>query len=116
MICVFGVLYSADVVLQTPTFSPFFDTLGSIYCISELDADPQCCALADLGDRLTLIPRVFYPKIRKGRVVVATSPDKNHWSSFAHEHLARMYADMVMGAIIYLQVSETWWPLFVACS
>jgi hypothetical protein len=60
------------------------------YRIPELDADVQCCALVNLGDELMTVPNMFYPKFRKGRVVVATSPDKGHWSSFAHEHTAKI--------------------------
>ena len=93
-----------------PTHAYIFDgtgvrtvTLSDRHRIPELDADPQCCALVNLGDRLTLVPGVFYPKIRKGRVVVATLPDKNHWSSFAHEHLAR----------IYCMPTWSWGPLYI---
>lgn len=95
-------------------------TLSDGYRIPELDADPRCCALVNLGDCLTLVPDVFYPQLRKGRVVMATSPDQNRWSNFAHEHMAKICCmpTWSWGPLynIYLQVSETWWPLFVACS
>ena len=46
--------------------------LSDRYRIPELDANLQCCALVNLGDHLTLVPDVFYPGFRKGRVVVAS--------------------------------------------
>ena len=55
--------------------------------IPELDNNSECCALVNLGDRLKLVPDVFYPDGRKGRVVVASSPSKEHWSS---EHPAKI--------------------------
>ena len=58
--------------------------------ILELDDNVNCCALVNLGDKLKLVPDVFYPQLHKGRVVVATSPNKEHWSNFSHEHAARM--------------------------
>ena len=58
--------------------------------IPELDNDSECCALINLGDKLKFVPQVFYPQLRKGRVVVATPPNKEHWSSFSHEHPARI--------------------------
>ena len=74
-------------------------TLSDGYRIPELDANPQCCALVNLGDEFVSFPNTFYPEFRKGRVVVATSPDREHWSNFAHEHPAN--ADMVMGPLYY---------------
>jgi len=64
--------------------------LSGGYRIPELNTDVQCCALVNLGDELLSVPPAFYPKLRKGRVVVATSPDVAHWSRFAHEHPARI--------------------------
>ncbi|KIL69383.1 hypothetical protein M378DRAFT_21547 [Amanita muscaria Koide BX008] len=65
-------------------------TLSDGSRIPELDNNSECCALVNLGDKLKLVPDVFYPQLRKGRVVVATSPSKEHWRSFSHEHLARV--------------------------
>jgi hypothetical protein len=79
-------------------------TLYDGYRIPELDASPQCCALVNLGDRLTLVPDAFYLELRKGRVVVATSPNKTHWSTFAHERLAR----------VCCMPTWEWGPLYMA--
>jgi hypothetical protein len=79
-------------------------TLFDGYRIHELDANAHCCALVNLGDHLKFVPEVFYPYLRKGRVVVATSPDKNHWSTFAHEH----------PAWICCMPTWEWGPLYVA--
>ncbi len=62
-------------------------TLSARYRIPELDRDSECCALVNLGDRLTFVPEVFYPEIRRGRVVVTTSPSEELWST--DENLAR---------------------------
>ena len=64
--------------------------LSNGYRFPELDADSQCHALVNLGDELESVPNTFYPEFRMGRVVVATPPDKRHWSNFAHEHRARI--------------------------
>ena len=72
--------------------------------IPELDNNLESCALVNLGDSLKEVPRVFYPHLRVGRVVVATSPNKEHWFSFSHEHPARMY---------YMPTWE-WGPLYFA--
>ncbi|KAM6503866.1 hypothetical protein JOM56_000809 [Amanita muscaria] len=65
-------------------------TLSGESRIPELDNNSECCALVNLGDKLKLVPAVFYPQLRKGRVVVATSPSQEHWSTFSHEHPARV--------------------------
>ena len=65
-------------------------TLSDESRIPELDNNLECCALVNLGDKLKLVPDVFYPHLREGRVVVATSPSTEHWSSFSHEHPARI--------------------------
>ena len=65
-------------------------TLSNESRIPELDNNSECCALVNLGDKLKLVPEVFYPQLREGRVVVATSPSREHWSSFSHEHPARI--------------------------
>ncbi|KAF8807200.1 hypothetical protein BYT27DRAFT_6558586 [Phlegmacium glaucopus] len=65
-------------------------TLSDKSRIPELDNNLECCALVNLGDKLKLVPQVFYPQLRKGRVVVATSPSMEHWSTFSHEHPARL--------------------------
>ena len=65
-------------------------TLSDGYRIPELDDDSKCCALVNLGDKLTSVPEVFYPNIREGRVVVTTSPSEKHWSTFVHENPARI--------------------------
>jgi hypothetical protein len=65
-------------------------TLSNESRIPELDNNSECCALVNLGDKLKLVPEVFYPQPREGRVVVATSPSREHWSSFSHEHPARI--------------------------
>ena len=64
--------------------------LSDVSRIPELDKNSKCCALVNLGDKLKSVPEVFYPQFRRGRVVVATSPSKEHWSSFSHEHPAKM--------------------------
>jgi hypothetical protein len=58
--------------------------LSKGYCFPELDADSQCHALVNLGDQLISVPSMFYPQFCIGRVVVATSLDKRHWSNFTH--------------------------------
>ncbi|KAI0296510.1 hypothetical protein B0F90DRAFT_1745842 [Multifurca ochricompacta] len=65
-------------------------TLSDGSRIPELDNNSECCALINLRDMLKLVPQVFYPRIRKGRVVVATRPSKEHWSTFSDEHPARI--------------------------
>jgi len=59
--------------------------------IQELDTDDQSCALVNLGDRLTQPPDHFYPNIRRGRVVIATSPNEKHLSKFSRERKAGDY-------------------------
>jgi len=59
--------------------------------ISELDNNSESCALVNLGVNLELVPKVFAPHSRVGRVVVATSPNREHWSTFSHENPARTY-------------------------
>jgi hypothetical protein len=58
--------------------------------IPELDENSKCCALVNLGDGLKLVPEAFYPRLRKGRIVVATSPSQERWSTFSHEHQAKI--------------------------
>ena len=60
------------------------------YRFPELDTDPGCCALVNISDKLKSVPETFYPSLRKGRVVVASSLDSTHWRSFAHEWPARI--------------------------
>ncbi|KAF8220128.1 hypothetical protein L208DRAFT_1382747 [Tricholoma matsutake] len=93
------------------THTHIFDDMGirrlilsSRYHIPELDVNPLCCALVNLRDQLTFVPNMFYPKIHKSRVIVATSLDKNHWSTFAHEHLVR----------ICCMPTWEWGPLYIA--
>jgi len=79
-------------------------TLSDGSRIPELDNNSKSCALVNLGDDLKLVPQVFYPKIRMGRVVVATSPDEEHWSTFSHEHPAK----------ICCMPTWEWGPLYLA--
>ena len=57
--------------------------------IPELDNNPESCALVNLGNTLKWVPTVFFPRRRKGRVVVATSPYEEHWSTFSRPNLAK---------------------------
>lgn len=66
-------------------------SLSDGFRFPELDTDIQSCALVNLGDRQMSVPDTFYPEFRVGRVVVATSPNIEHWRSFAHEPPAEVY-------------------------
>ena len=51
--------------------------------IEELDKSTDCCALVDLNMSLLTIPSQFRPSpVRRGRVVVATSPNLDHIMTF----------------------------------
>ena len=65
-------------------------TLSGGSRIPELDNKLESCALVNLGNKLESVPDVFYPQIRMGRVIVATSLSKEHWFTFSHEHLAKI--------------------------
>ena len=71
--------------------------------ILELDDNVNCCALVNLGDKLKLVPDVFYPQLRKGRVVVATSLNKEHWSNFSHEQQGCVLCLLGNGDLYILQ-------------
>ena len=51
--------------------------------IPELDNNSLCCALVNLGDALPQPPLQFYPTLRLGRVVIATSPNPIHVQRFS---------------------------------
>jgi hypothetical protein len=59
--------------------------------LAELDANCYCCALVNLGDRMNQAPEQFYPSDRRGRVVIATSPNADHLSNFSREHITSTY-------------------------
>ena len=50
--------------------------------IMELENNPLCCALVNLGAALNEPPLQFYPTHRRGRVVIATSPNPKHMQRF----------------------------------
>jgi hypothetical protein len=58
--------------------------------IPELDETSLCSALVNLGDALEQPPLHFYPTLRLGRVVIATSPNPNHLGHF-REHEPAIY-------------------------
>lgn len=59
--------------------------------ISELDKNSHCCALVDIGDQVLQPPDPFYPSMRRGRVIIATSPDPKHLETFSKQHPASTY-------------------------
>ncbi len=73
--------------------------------IWELDNDLKCCALVNLGEHLASAPTVFYPtSIRKGRVVMAASPNEKHWAGFLKE----------LPPMTYVMPTWKWGPLYMA--
>ena len=53
--------------------------------ISELMTNVHCCALVNIGPDVLQPPKQFNPKARKGRVVLATSPNQDHVRAFWKE-------------------------------
>ena len=65
--------------------------LADVWSIPELDNDSNCTALINICTDLAQPPSHFSPKNRKGRVVVAISPNVEHWKSFTKERAAGIY-------------------------
>jgi hypothetical protein len=65
--------------------------LGTNSRIHDLDSNSNCCALVNLGDQMVHAPAHFYPITRRGRVVIATSPNPEHLVTFSKEHEASTY-------------------------
>jgi hypothetical protein len=58
--------------------------------IPELLDNPSCVGLLNLGSRLEVPPEAFHPVLRRGRVIVATSPNPKHVQVY-HERGKGMY-------------------------
>ena len=72
-----------------PAFAHVFSAAGvrrlhltDVLSIPELVDDPKCTALIDICPKLPQLPSQFHPSERRGRVVVATSPNVEHLKPF----------------------------------
>ncbi|KDQ07956.1 hypothetical protein BOTBODRAFT_48516 [Botryobasidium botryosum FD-172 SS1] len=81
-------------------------------CVRELDAEPKCRALVNLGVHLQQLPCQFKPLIRRGRVVMTTSSNSEHTRSWK-EHSAQTYwmpawewRDLYCGSLLYARKEQ----------
>jgi hypothetical protein len=86
------------IVCDHPSFAHVFNDNGvqrvdlkTVSRIEELDEDSKCCALVNISPVLPQPPIHFYPSYRRGRVVVATSPNSEHLNTFSKERKASIY-------------------------
>jgi hypothetical protein len=70
--------------------------------IEELDKSIHCCALVDINPDLLEVPSQFQPSLdRRGRVVVATSPNPDHVTVFKQDHAKTYYTPTWKWADLY---------------
>jgi hypothetical protein len=70
--------------------------------IEALDESIHCCALVDVNPDLLEVPSQFQPSLRRrGRVVVATSPNPDHVTAFKQDHAMTYYTPTWKWADIY---------------
>ena len=65
--------------------------LTAVLSIPELEKNSKCTALINISPTLQQPPIQFYPLRRRGRVVVATSPNSEHLANFSKEREASAY-------------------------
>jgi hypothetical protein len=60
--------------------------------IEALDKSIHCCGLVDINPNLLDVPSQFHPfPERRGRVLVATSPNPDHVIAFKQNHTETYY-------------------------